>query len=261
MAPSRRPRILHVSGDFPDLFNPNKTNVIRSLVDLVSDRFDQSVFSLNRTSPDIAGTLTLLKRRSQSLIVETAPEAGGVIPIRYHGPARGLLHRTVLERLADSIAVAVEDMPRPDLLIGHKLTIEGIVVARLSERLGIPYAISIQGNTDTRILATRPDLSRHLGRVWHGAAVAFPFAPWAHRAVAAKLGERRGPTIELPCPTPADTILSPTVEGSRELASVFHLRNWRLKNLPRLARAAQSASRTVSGLRVAVVGGGGGARY
>jgi glycosyltransferase involved in cell wall biosynthesis len=252
----RRPRILHVSGDYPDAFDPAKTSVIRTLCDLVDDRFEQGVISLNRSSPGAAGVMRLAASRGHSLETQWKGEHERVLAARYAAPGRGLFHRAALEALADQIVDRLEGQPRPDLLVGHKLTIEGLIVARLAERWRVPYALCVQGNTDTRILAARPDLVGRLRRIWHGAAVAFPFAPWAARDIALRLGARRGPTIPLPCPTLADAVRSPVVAGRADIVSVFHLRHRALKNLPRLARAADVARTRVPDLRVGVVGGG-----
>ena len=118
--------------------------------------------------------------------------------VRYAAPGRGLFHRTMLLGLGESLANRLAKRARPRLLVGHKLSIEGIAVAHAARLLGVPYAIAVQGNTDTRILTARPDLRPALARVWHQAAVVFPFAPWAQRAVEARLGTRRGTTVPLP---------------------------------------------------------------
>lgn len=237
--------ICHISADYPDSHDPARTPVIRALVELVADRFDQRVISLTRTAPRGAQWLRLPE-------VAWHGEAPKHVSLTYAAPGRGLLHRTLLERLGEKIADTLARGSRPALLVGHKLTIEGIAVARAATLLGVPYALSIQGNTDTRILAMRPDLHPLLRRVWQGAAVVFPFAPWAERAVTATLGARQGPVVPLPCPTVLDSAIAPRV-GGEGIVSVFHLHNWRGKNLARLAEAARA-----SHVPLEVIGGGSG---
>lgn len=242
-----RGTIVHVSADYPDAWVGTKTSAIRSLVGLVEDRFDQSVISLNRVSPSLADW-----RHLPRLDWREGPDASA---LRYVAPARGLFHATMLERVADALAARLANGPLPALLVGHKLTVEGLIVARMAELLGIPYALSVQGNTDCRILAARPDLHRRLAAIWHGAAVVFPFAPWACRRIESALGRRSGPLVPLPCPTANDDPLPPKVTGG-DIATAFHLRNWKLKNLPRLAHAGGQAAQVEPDLRVAVIGGG-----
>ncbi|MGW8281551.1 glycosyltransferase (plasmid) [Sphingomonas aurantiaca] len=242
-------RIVHISCDHPDAWNAAKTPVIRDLVALVRDRFDHHVLSLNRVNAGPGFVRDLMRGASPLRDVD---ETGGVTAIRYAAPARGLFHATILDQLAYAL---VDRVSGADMIVGHKLTIEGLMVQRIAERLGIPYALSVQGNTDTRILSARPDLRARMARVWHGAAVAFPFTPWALARVEARLGRRSGPTILLPCPTATETRIAPRVTGGGIL-SAFHLRAAELKNAPRLFRAAARAAADVPRLTLAVAGGG-----
>jgi glycosyltransferase involved in cell wall biosynthesis len=252
-----RPRILHVSADFPDPVDPCKTPVIRSLVELTSDRFRHDVVSLNRRSP---GALSFLR----------ALTAGGGTPpltigtqsfdfgqaLTYQAPARGLFHATMLHRLGDWLAEDCLKGPLPDLLVGHKLTIEGVAVRRAAKRLQLPFSICIQGDTDTKVLAARPDLSAEFARVFHEAAVVSPFTPWALQQTEARLGKRVGPTVLLPCPSDLDTPLQPRV-GGYGLVSVFHLKNYRRKNLVGMAAAMRVLVHGGSPVNLAIIGGGG----
>lgn len=247
------PRVVHVSGDFPDPFNPAKTPVIRSLLELTDDQFAHDVISLNRVSPPLTALpATLLGLRSLRSEQQAFPRGTA---LRYQAPARGIRHRTVLEQLGGQIAASLGSAAQlPDLLAGHKLTIEGIVVHEIARRLELPYALSIQGNTDTRILTARPDLRGLFARIYHGAAVVFPFTPWALREVEQRLGKRTGPTHLLPCPTDLDQPLEPIAGGG--LISVFHLKNYRIKNLAGLAAASRMLDRTGGALPLEIIGGG-----
>lgn len=247
-----RPDILHISGDFPDPINPSKTPVIRTLLEMTDDTFAHRVISLNRKSPGpVALSATLLGRSPLSRIV---PFERGMAA-EYLAPPMGLLHKTLLHRVADALVERLAEGPRPALIVGHKLSIEGIVARRMARRLDIPFAISIQGNTDTRIVDARPDLRGELRRVFHEASVAFPFAPWALRRIEARLGRRRGLTTMLPCPTDIDEPVAPAMDGN-QLVSVFHLRNHGLKNLRGLALAMRELASTDPDIRLSIIGGG-----
>jgi glycosyltransferase involved in cell wall biosynthesis len=251
-----RPRVLHLSADFPDPINPAKTPVIARLLDLVANHYDHQVISLNRRQPGprefarlAAGTLSPpIEASLQSFPYGTCLE--------YLAPSKGLLHATMLERLAVWIADQVARQPeRPDLVIGHKLTVEGIVARDVARLLGIPFAITIQGNTDQKILDARRDLRGLFGRIYHEAACVFSFAPWAREAVEERLGRRAGLTLDLPCPTTLDQIRAP-VPGGDSLISVFHLRNHMIKNLAGLARAIQMLEASGQPAALRVIGGG-----
>lgn len=250
----RPPRIVHVTADHPDAIIANKTQVIQTLIDLIGDRFEQQVLSINRRGQGWrfytpAGDLWRDRLRVEVLAT------GRVDTLRYRAPGRGVFHATMLERMSNWIVRRLQRDGIPDLIVGHKLTVEGIAVARAARMLDIPYALSIQGGTDAKIAGWRPDLLPLLRRVYHDAAVVFPFAPWVQRYLDARLGERTGTTVILPCPTFADDIAVP-VAGDGRIVSVFHLDSHRRKNAARLIAATGDAARREPGLMLSIVGGG-----
>ena len=255
--PAHRPaRILHVTADFPDPIAAQKTPVIRSLVDLTSDKFSHSVISINRRTPSPAAFAKALfmGRGFPAANVQSQPFPYGYA-LSYDAPPKGLFHATMLHALGDWLAQEVGKGPRPDLIIGHKLTFEGLAVRRACEQLNIPFAISVQGDLDGKVLTARPDLRKDLGRVFHEARIVFPFAPWSLRMAQKRLGTRQGPVAYLPCPTELDTPLSPTV-GGNGLLTVFHLKNHRRKNLAAMVRAMALVQPALPDARLAIVGGG-----
>lgn len=252
MTETRRIRLCHVSGDFPDPFAADKTPVIRRLIALTAGQFDHQVISLNRTAPDAGQWARLLTKGTLSIEARAFDHG---LALRYAAPGRGLFHARLLRRLGEWIADWLAQRQRPDLIIGHKLTIEGIAAARAAELLGIPYALSIQGNTDLRIIAARPDLRPLLGRIFAGAQVVFPFAPWALEQVQQRLGHRHPAAMALPCPTGIASMLAPQTGGDR-LLGVFHLRHARTKNLAGLAGATRLLDRSGAKAGLSVIGGG-----
>ena len=182
--------------------------------------------------------------------------APGVEALIYEAPPKGLYLKSLLDRVADWIAEDIgRKQLRPRLVHGHKLTMEGIVAARVAARLGIPYALSLQGNTDRRILAARPDLASLYRRIFHGASVVFPFSPWILAIAQARLGHRSGPVVVLPCATTADRIMAPRIVDPT-VVSVFHLAHHRLKNAQALIAASTRIQRDVPNYRFEIIGNG-----
>lgn len=248
--------ILHLSADFPDTIAPDKTPVIARLIDLVGDRYDHKVISLNRRSPGLTRLATVLVGRGDTIEVSRVQPFEYGEALIYHAPPLGLLHATMLKRLGKWISRRLaETNIAPDLVIGHKLTVEGLLAKTVAEELGIPYAITIQGNTDQKILTKRPDLARRFGEIYHGAASVFCLAPWARRAVEKSIGERSGPTFYLPCPTVFDAIVPPRA-GAESVVSVFHLRNQAVKNLGGLVAAMRINAAAGRPCNLHIYGGG-----
>lgn len=255
-APRERPCVLHVSGDFPDTVEPFKTPVIRDLVDLTSDLFGHEVISLNRVgmrTPELARFIAKASGKVAIKASSTPFDYGHAV--EYRAPGRGLLHATMLHRLADWMAQDIAGNGTASLLVGHKLSIEGLVVYRLAQTLGLPFAVCLQGDTDSKIIAARPDLRRAFSQVYHDAAVVFPFTPWIQDHLDRRLGKRTGPTRDLPCPTELDSALSPVV-GGNGLISVFHLKNAKRKNLHGMMQALQRMGTTGNMPELTVLGGG-----
>lgn len=237
--------ILHLSADYPDPLVAQKTRAVSNLLELVPEHAHW-VYSLNRVS---WGT--------GIHAIDFADKAGEAHrAVAYGAPPRGFLLKRSLERLADWLASDIEGRGiRPDLIHAHKLSVEGLVGERLARRLGCPLAVSVQGDSDLKIIGARRDLRPRWRKIWQDARVIFPFAPWTRDRMTALLGPRSAPTRLLPCPGPADAILQPRIVGP-VLRTAFHLGVSARKNADGLIRATGLAARQVPEIKLEVIGGG-----
>ncbi len=250
--------IVHISTDFPDPVVPAKTRAISTLVELTRTRFDHAVYSLNRVSPSPLRFLAATARNPlrPQLPIALAERTAEMATLTYQAPPKGVYLRSLLDRVADWIADdIVRSGLRPGLIQGHKLSMEGIVAERVAARLNLPYALSIQGNSDRTILSARRDLTPLYRRIFHGAAVVFPFSPWALDFVEGRLGKRSGATTMLPCATPADAVVAP-ISAQPRLMSAFHLANHRLKNADALIAASRTLQDEIPDYALDIFGGG-----
>lgn len=252
---ARKIRIWHLSADFPDSIDEHKTTVIRDLVNLTSDRLDHFVVSMNRVSPSITDAIGVTSDVTGARSVRSWTEFENGIALQYLAPAKGVMHETMLRRFAASLVFRLRDEPKPDLVIGHKLTVEGIVAELLAKAMRVPYALSIQGDTDTKILRARPDLGSTYRRIFHNARIVFPFAPWALARVEDKLGKRESKTVILPCCTKLDEPMPTKVPGD-SFVSVFHLKNFRRKNLIGMVQAMSLLEQANVDTCLEIIGGG-----
>jgi len=250
--------IVHISGEYPDRFQPSKTKAVSSLVEAVHGTFDQRIYSINRTTPKVAALLggVLQNPLGPKFNMHLDQEAGGATPIRYGGLPGGLYLTSTLSYLADEIA---EDLARhgihPDIVHGHKLTLEGLVAEKLSAWFECPYALSVQVNTDNKILKYRPDLTGIYRRIYQNAAIVFPFSVMGQRLCDSMLGTRKKPTVVLPCTSPEDRIIAPRTSGP-ELASVCHLKDYRNKNVAALIKASAALQNRHEGYQFHLYGAG-----
>ena len=144
---------------------------------------------------------------------------------------------------------------RPDLIHAHKLTIEALAAERLAEVFNVPLVVSAQGNTDLKIALARPDFRPTFARIWQQADIVFPFAPWTRDVLYGLLGKRHRQTVCLPCPGPADDVISPRLRPS-VIRTAFRIDDWRNKNAARLIQAVGLAARDVPDIRLEVIGDG-----
>jgi len=246
--------IVHISTDFPDPLQPDKTRAVQNLIDATADEFDHYTYSLNRA--DISPAVALGHSLSAAWPVQTGDEFEYGACWEYKAPAYGLYLKVVMRNLADKISedIVRKDI-RPTLVHGHKLSMEGVIAHRIAKNLGLPFGISIQGNSDRQILSVRRDLWPLYREVFHQAAIVFPFTPWALNYCEISLGKRAGPTLTLPCISSQERIITPKNTPPR-LMSAFHLRHWKLKNLPILLNAFAEIDKGDDDLHLDIYGEG-----
>jgi len=234
--------IVHISGDFPDAFRPDKTRAIANLLSATCEA-RHIVYSINRV--DGLGGARIFARH------------GDVTTVVYRAPPYGILMETCLERLADFIAADIADRgEQADLVHGHKLTIEGFAARRLAAALGgVPFVCTVQGNTDQKYIRTRPDKRADFARLAREAAALFPAAPWTARYIEAKLGIGSAHQTVLPIITTSDRLIAPC-PGNGRFVTAFHLRHWRAKGLQNLLAALAILQKRGIDTGLDIIGGG-----
>lgn len=244
-----KPLIVHITADYPDAVDGSKTRAIAALVEGTRDRFDHRVYSLNR---DGSGIRAFLAPGS----VQQVDERNGVLSWRYAAPSKGLFLARSMRGVAEAI---LGDLARssltPALIHGHKLSFEGIAAYRVANAYQVPFALTLQGGTDQKLIRIRRDLSPLYWKIWHHASLVIAFTPWIERYCEARFGARPNPTIGLPCIPTDDTIIAPLITGPKVL-SAFRLSDWRNKNVAAVARACAALRPEFPELTLELAGGG-----
>ena len=224
----RQPCVLHICGDYPDAFRPNKTPVVMRLVEGLSVYARNIVISINRVNNPMD---------------EAVRKEGNIWAIQYFAPALGFMQSTFLDRLARRLAGLLEEAElSPDMAIGHKFTIEGYLCWKLWHRLDIPYIACFMGNTDSKIFRVKPHYRKIFRNVAQEAkALVFP-TPWCSRLFTkdllqpAGIPENRAHLIPYISVETLSPIRSSPV-NARRFVTICRLDIWRLKNLHRLIKA------------------------
>ncbi|WP_164116048.1 glycosyltransferase [Sphingorhabdus sp. Alg239-R122] len=246
--------IVHISTDYPDIFVPAKTHAIKNLMDVASGDYAQFIYSLNRINISL-GSASLAALKGWK-IDEVDSGQDGIACLTYTAPSKGLFLKSVMTAIARHIVRDIQVRGiKPTLIQGHKLSMEGIIAYHVAQALQVPFALSVQGNSDRTILNVRRDLWPLYRKIFHEAAIIFPFTPWALKYLESVLGKRVPPTVMLPCITGQDVIIEPR-NTKPVIVSAFHLRHWRLKNLPALIAAAVHMQSANPDFELHIIGGG-----
>lgn len=253
--------VIHVTTDFPDTVAPNKTRAIQYLVESTADALDYRLYSLNRSdlSPSRLAGVLLSKPLSPPFQIAIGRQTELITTITYDAPRFGLYMVNALTAVANRIGDDLERRDiRPTVFHGHKLTMEGLIVSELAARFSVPYILSIQGNTDQKIFAARPDLRKRFKRLFHDAAIVFPFSVASMRffdRVCGPRPERDRPTVILPCSSPQDRIIAPR-ETPPLLCSIFNLMDYKNKNIGPVLKGSARLEKTVPDYGFDLYGGG-----
>ena len=242
------PVILHAASSYPAPGSPD-TRASSLLLELVPE-FTHHAYVFKRTGWKPGQT------------VQHFDDAAGTDHrfISYGAPPKGLLLARFLDSLVAWIIKDVESRGiTPDLVHAHKITMDGLVGQRLADHFKVPLILTVQSNTDEKILRFKPSLKKRFTRIWQQADAIFAFAPNARDAIIAQIGAAKVPVTMLPCPTLADAIKPPLPrpEGAKPtLVTAFNIAHYKNKNIKALFEALAQAAQTVPDIRLKIIGGG-----
>jgi len=155
-------KILHITYDYPDAINSDKTNAIKQIIDICNDSGNTYCISLNRTS--------LFKNK---LILRN----GNILSIYTFGLPKGLLFTFTLLKSVKRVLSTGLNFAAFDFVHAHKLTFEGPIAYYLSRRFNLLYIITIQ-QTDFKVLRHKPLIKSYYLKILSGAERIILISPW-----------------------------------------------------------------------------------
>jgi len=166
--PARRSTILHITGDYPDPVRNRTTPAVKNFIDLLDD-CDHVIVSIKRYS-----------RKSDCYRREFDMGPGRrVIALGYEALPAGLFHRRAMARIAAEIGNIVSELrAAPDLVVAHKLTIEGVIAYQLRQKLGLPYICCVRGEVEDKFFRYKPELKALFGAVIAQSEALFYVSAW-----------------------------------------------------------------------------------
>lgn len=237
-----KPIIIHISNDFPDILVPDKTKAIQHLVDGTPE-FRHIVYSLNR----INGWRG----------IASVPFGADRTAITYKALPKGLFWEA---RLMDVANYIIRDLDKknitPDLIQGHKFTVEGLVAQDVAAYFKKPFILSLQGDTDTKILQMKHSLRSRFQVIADQAAMIFPFAHWPIDIFKKYLTLNDHKISILPVVPGFDSLSPAPVINEPRLLTVFHLDSWNRKNIVGMLNAIKIVQKDIPNIHLDVWGGG-----
>jgi glycosyltransferase involved in cell wall biosynthesis len=243
---SRRPLVLHITGDYPDPSRTPTTVAVKQLIDNLTD-CDHIIISLTRTAdPRRRLTKEFPAAPGQRLFAIHhfgLPFGAGLQPA-FHSVARQI------ERLLDSHGL------EPDMVHAHRLTFDGIAGWLISRRRSIPHVVSIRGEVESKVLRYKPTYRPLIRRILEQAHRVYYVSAWFR------------PELERLCPGITDksralpNIVANTrsaimpVDPQRKLVAVANLDIYQKKGIDRLITAFARAAPLMPDVTLDIIGGG-----
>lgn len=164
----RKPRILHLSADYPDANRTETTQAVRNFV-TANHELDYLVVSLNRVANPI---------RCNS-IGNDGQGDHQVLSMRYWGLPYGLSLALSMLIVAFRVhRVLIHQQIKIDLIHAHKLTFEGLAAWWLAHWLSVPLIVSVRGEAESKILRFKPHYKWLIQRVLWDTARVFYVSAW-----------------------------------------------------------------------------------
>lgn len=243
---SRRPLVLHITGDYPDPSRFPTTLAVKRLIDSLVD-CDHVVFSLTRTP------------RPTERAVAEHPAAANQRLVSYHhiglpfGVGLFASFWAVARRIEAFLAA---NGLEPDAVHSHRLTFDGIAGWLIAQRRCIPHAISVRGEVESKVLRFKPTYRPLIRRILNDAHRIYYVSAW-FRPELERLGGDLSPKSALLPNIVANTCRSITPARPRPvIIAAAALDILEKKGLDRLVAAFARAAPRLGDVRLEIVGTG-----
>ena len=163
-----KPKILHISADYPDANRAETTQAVRTFV-TTNHELDYFVVSLNRVANPF---------RCNSIKGDGQGDHH-VLSMRYWGLPYGVFLALSMLIVAFRVRrVLTQQRIKVDLVHAHKLTFEGLTARWLALWLDVPLIVSVRGEAESKILRFKPHYKGLIQRVLGDAGRVLYVSAW-----------------------------------------------------------------------------------
>jgi glycosyltransferase involved in cell wall biosynthesis len=237
--------IFHLSFDYPGFLHKDKTKAVKNLVD-AQEEFENVVFSMKRAASPFADYKAVRTDYGFAMRVFGLPFGIGLTTCM----------RLASRRVLKAIGTGAKEF---DLIHAHKLTFEGIIAFVLAERLGIPFIVTIRGDSDLKVIKMKRWSRPLYAKILRRASKVLFLAPWTRDQL-----ENYFPDI----PFQEKSVLIPNIiepgkqaaasatNKTNKFVSVFKLDSYKRKNIKRVIEAMDALHSTIPSVGLDIIGPG-----
>jgi glycosyltransferase involved in cell wall biosynthesis len=168
-------KLLHLTYDYPDVINPDKTRAIKNIIDITKGRTNTCCISLNRTA-----------KFKKAVIYRN----DNILALNTFGLPKGIFFMFTLLKSINRVLSTGLDFKTFDRVHAHKLTFEGPIAYYLHRRFNLPYIITIQ-QTDFKVLKYKPLMKSFYFKILNDARNIILISPWMERQLYKVFSSRR----------------------------------------------------------------------
>jgi glycosyltransferase involved in cell wall biosynthesis len=239
-------RVLHLTFDFPDVIEPKKTKAVYNLTTLGTSE-NNLVISLNRTSNPFSDFSLKKNKNCYALKIFGLP----------FGILLSLWMLLVSKKLLKLIK---EENIKFDVIHAHKLSYEGIIAKIISKNLKIPYIVTVRGGTDQTLIRYKIHYYWLYKGILENSKKIIYLSPWTFNFFSKKFNNSHIKNKSEIIPNIIDLNsngkdrLNQVATG--KFVSVFHLKNYKIKNIKRTIEAINFLHDEFPELNLDIIGGG-----
>jgi len=167
--------LLHLTYDYPDVINPDKTRAIKNIIDVTNGCGNSCCISLNRTA-----------KFKKMLVCRN----GNILVLNTFGLPKGFFFMFTLFKSIKIVISAGMDLQAFDRVHAHKLTFEGPIAYYLHCKYNLPYIITIQ-QTDFKVLKYKPLMKGYYFKILKDAERIILISPWMEGQMYKAFGSKR----------------------------------------------------------------------
>lgn len=234
--------ILHLSFDYPDNINQNKTKAIQNLIKTQLG-LDSYTISMNRT-------LNFFNRNFIKFDHGMAITVFGL-------PYGILLVLWMFLAYKKATRIIDENKTSISIIHAHKLTFEGIIAFLLARKYNVPFIISFRGISDLKVLRNKPFHRFLFKRIVSNAAHTIFIAPWPINEATRYLGtDFQHKLTVIPNIVNTHQCVTNDQNKQKRFISAFHLDSYKRKNIRRVIKAFDKVFNSFPEWGLDIIGGG-----